>query len=135
MRGSRVGACIWEDEPGNVARVGQYLVAKEGLYDLNQRFMVGQSMKIAKTLYLSVEFFPALIITFQKTQARFGDTKLAKNKNISYAARADDWFSKATAHVDEHHIDAPTHAEIKEAAHEHSGAPLAIWIGILGRHS
>lgn len=54
-----------------------------------------------------------------------------KDKQIIDEAQANQWFEQATGQVEEEMAGAPTSQDIKEAAKEHSGAPLAIWLGIL----
>lgn len=45
--------------------------------------------------------------------------------------RANQWFKEASDGLSEQHVNTPTKTEVQEAASEHSGAPLAIWLGIL----
>ena len=51
-------------------------------------------------------------------------------KEMIAPQKAEDWFAKAAKHIDEE-IMIPTETDIKEAASEHGGAPVAIWLGIL----
>lgn len=44
--------------------------------------------------------------------------------------QAQEWYERASRDLSEEQL-SPTEAEIKEAAAEHGGAPLAIWLGIL----
>lgn len=53
-----------------------------------------------------------------------------QTKEMIDPQKAEDWFAKAAKRIDEE-IMIPTETEIKEAASEHGGAPLAIWLGIL----
>ena len=52
-----------------------------------------------------------------------------KDRHLIGDAEADKWFRQARNTVDEEHL-MPTATEIREAAGEHSGAPMAIWLGI-----
>ena len=56
-------------------------------------------------------------------------TDLQSKKSIG-TTEADRWLTNAEKHIDAKHF-IPTEVEIKEAASLHSGAPLAIWFGIL----
>jgi CRP-like cAMP-binding protein len=53
-----------------------------------------------------------------------------KEKEVIAADEADRWFRKARRTVDEELL-LPSATEIREAAGEHAGAPMAIWLGIL----
>lgn len=53
-----------------------------------------------------------------------------KSKNAIDTKKAEEWSEKAIKNISQQVL-VPTETEIKEAAAEHSGAPLAIWIGIL----
>lgn len=53
-----------------------------------------------------------------------------QEKETIHSEQAEAWFSKAIKHIDDE-ILVPTEADIKEAASEHGGAPLAIWLGIM----
>ncbi len=53
-----------------------------------------------------------------------------QEKETIHSEQAEAWFSKAIKHIDDE-ILLPTETDIKEAASEHGGAPLAIWLGIM----
>ena len=53
-----------------------------------------------------------------------------QDRKIIAQEKADEWFSKATKHIDEEII-IPTETDIKESALAHGGAPFAVWLGIL----
>ncbi len=53
-----------------------------------------------------------------------------KDQRVIADDEAERWFKKARRTVDEELL-LPTATEIREAAGEHSGAPMAIWLGIL----
>lgn len=54
-----------------------------------------------------------------------------KEKQIIDDSQAKAWFDAASDHIDQSLVEAPTSRDIKEAAQEHSGAALGIWLGIL----
>ncbi len=58
---------------------------------------------------------------------RINDLRDRKSIDEKKAAK---WVELASRHIDAKHF-VPTDLEIKEAVSEHSGAPLAIWMGIL----
>ena len=53
-----------------------------------------------------------------------------QEQQIMHPDDARRWYQKAARNVDQELLQ-PTPVEIREAAHEHGGAPLAIWLGIL----
>jgi CRP-like cAMP-binding protein len=53
-----------------------------------------------------------------------------QQKETIQSEQAAAWFTKAVKHIDDEII-VPTETDIKEAASEHGGAPLAIWLGIM----
>lgn len=53
-----------------------------------------------------------------------------KEREIIAEEKARQWYSTARRHVDEELL-MPTTAEVREAASEHGGAAIAIWLGIL----
>jgi len=53
-----------------------------------------------------------------------------QRKEMIQSEQAATWFAKAIKHIDDEII-LPTETDIKEAASEHGGAPLAIWLGIM----
>ncbi len=53
-----------------------------------------------------------------------------QNKTAISPEKAEQWVAEAVQHIDAKHY-LPNDMEIKEAATSHSGAPLAIWLGIL----
>lgn len=53
-----------------------------------------------------------------------------KQQSLIEEEKAERWFQKAKRNVDTELL-TPTATEIREAASEHAGAPMAIWLGIL----
>ena len=61
------------------------------------------------------------------TEARIANLK---DRELIAEEQAEHWYRQATRHVDTELL-TPTAMEIREAAAEHAGAPMAIWLGIL----
>lgn len=99
------------------------------------RFATAIAASDTRVWFLLKEHFDRFLLTSPKLaeavklllKERIDDLQ---TKEMIQHEKAEEWFSKATKHIDEEII-IPTETDIKEAASAHGGAPLAIWLGIL----
>jgi len=129
---------IFDDEAGGVkiATLGKNdVVGEMSLVTGEPRSATAIATTDVNVLVILKEYFDRLLSVTPKldkavmelVRTRIGD--LREKKTIS-PERAKKWLTRAA-----HNIDAktapPTETDIREAASEHKGAPLAIWLGIL----
>ena len=115
--GRRVGTLTANDVFGEIA-----------LLTGEPRTATAVAEKDTRVWILLKEQFDRLLLGSPAAAAAVHD--LASQRRAADAQQSKAWVRAATADLDSR-IAAPTHTEIREAAAEHRGAPLAIWLGIL----
>jgi CRP-like cAMP-binding protein len=114
--GRRVGTMIANDVFGEIA-----------LLTGEPRSATAVADKETRVWILFKEQFDRLLAAAPEVAERVRN--LASERRAADQRQSKAWVRAATADLDSH-IAAPTNTEIREAAAEHRGAPLAIWLGI-----
>jgi len=114
--GRRVGTMIANDVFGEIA-----------LLTGGPRSATAVADKETRVWILFKEQFDRLLAAAPEVAERVRN--LASERRAADQRQSKAWVRAATADLDSH-IAAPTNTEIREAAAEHRGAPLAIWLGI-----